>query len=118
MSTPIGRDRSKPVLGSAGSLYLPSGGTCFPTDLNSDSDSFVFFVLVGRECTCTFLGATFFGEGDLSFNKTWPYMYGRSVVIRLLDKTISSLNDSWWHESFTNKSFAHPHLANSLRAFD
>ena len=24
-------DRSEPVLGSAGSLYLPSGGTCFPT---------------------------------------------------------------------------------------
>ena len=24
-------DRSEPVLGSTGSLYLPSGGTCFPT---------------------------------------------------------------------------------------
>ena len=25
-------DRSEPDLGSAGSLYLPSGGTCFPTN--------------------------------------------------------------------------------------
>ena len=32
MSFSIGRNRSKPVLRSAGSLYLPSGGTCFPTD--------------------------------------------------------------------------------------
>ena len=31
MSIPIGRTDRKPVLGSAGSFYLPSGGTCFPT---------------------------------------------------------------------------------------
>ena len=31
MSFSIGRNRSEPVLRSAGSLYLPSGGTCFPT---------------------------------------------------------------------------------------
>ena len=29
---PIGRNRSGSVLRSAGSLYLPSGGTCFPTN--------------------------------------------------------------------------------------
>ena len=29
---PIGQNRSEPVLRSAGSLYLPSGGTCFPTE--------------------------------------------------------------------------------------
>ena len=32
LSFPIGRDRSVPVLGSTGSLYLPSGVTCFPTN--------------------------------------------------------------------------------------
>ena len=31
VSFPSDRDQSEPVLGSAGSLYLPSGGTCFPT---------------------------------------------------------------------------------------
>ena len=32
LSFPIGRDGSEPDLRSSGSLYLPSGGTCFPTN--------------------------------------------------------------------------------------
>ena len=38
-------DRSEPVLGSAGSLYLPSGGTCFPTALEGLAEA---IVLLGK----------------------------------------------------------------------
>ena len=75
---------------------------------DSDSDNFVTFFLDGLECTSTFLGAVFIGEGARSFNETWPCMYGRNVVIRLLDYSIANLNDSGPHESFTNKS-SHTH---------
>ena len=98
-STPEGNSAPSIVLTSSSSVELDD------SDSDSDSDRLVFFFLVGLQCTCGFLGATFFGEGDLSFNETWPCMYGRRVVIRLLVKAISSLKDSGPHDSFTNKFF-------------
>ena len=84
-------------------VVLVSSSSVELDDSDSESDSFLFFFLVGLLCTFL-LVATFLGEGDLSFNKTWPCMYGRRDVIRLLVKAISCLNDSGPHESFTNKS--------------
>ena len=47
-----------------------------------DSESLVIFFLGGLECGAGLLGETL-GEADASLKETWPYMYVRSVVIRL-----------------------------------
>ena len=85
---------STPDDNSAPGVVLVSLSSVELDDSDSVSDNFVFFFFAGLECTLSFLGATFFGEGDLCFNETWPCMYGRRDVIRLLVKAISFLNDS------------------------
>ena len=42
-------DRSGPVLSTAGSLHLPSGGTCFPTLWTRKGKSFFSY---GKKCPC------------------------------------------------------------------
>ena len=89
-------DNSAPgvVLASSSSVELDE----------SDSDNLVTFIFASLECIGIFLGAAFTWDAKLSFNETWPYMYGRIVVIKLLDDSITNLKDSGPHESFINKS--------------
>ena len=58
----------------------------------------------GLECVAGYLGKNLGGEGDAPLNETFPCMYGRSVVIRLLAYSMETLKDSRPHESFTNLS--------------
>ena len=66
---------STPDDNSAPGVVLVSLSSVELDDSDSVSDNFVFFFFAGLECTLSFLGATFFGEGDLCFNETWPCMY-------------------------------------------
>ena len=88
-----------PDANSAPGVVLVSSSSVELDDSGSDSDSFDFFFFWGLLCAL-FLVATFLGEGNLSLNETWPWMYGRRDVMRLLVKATSCLNDSGPHESF------------------
>ena len=64
-------DDSTPYANSAPGVVLVSSSSVELDDSDSNSKSFVFVFFVGLVCTI-FLVATFLGEGDLSFNETFP----------------------------------------------
>ena len=95
-------DERTPDDNSAPSVDLVSSSSVELDD--DDSDNLDTFFLAGLECTGIFLGAALIGEGERSFSEICPYMYGRSVVIKLSDSFIADLKDSGPHESFTKRS--------------